>query len=109
MTRIAVIGGTGYAGRHIIAKAVRRGHEVVSVSRTAPADPRDGVQDVRASIADIPGLLKSIGETDVIVWAISPRGDTAAIALDAANELIAALKGTSTRIGVVGGAGGSLS
>ena len=32
MARIAVIGGTGYAGRHIIAEAVERGHTVVSVA-----------------------------------------------------------------------------
>ncbi|RZI82692.1 MAG: NAD-dependent epimerase, partial [Microbacterium sp.] len=26
MATIAVLGGTGYAGRHIVAEAVRRGH-----------------------------------------------------------------------------------
>jgi putative NADH-flavin reductase len=38
MTRIAVIGGTGYAGRHIVAEAVRRGHTVVSVARSVPSE-----------------------------------------------------------------------
>ncbi|MGC8107635.1 NAD-dependent epimerase/dehydratase family protein, partial [Salmonella enterica] len=38
MTRIAVIGGTGYAGSHIVTEAVRRGHTVVSVARSVPAE-----------------------------------------------------------------------
>jgi uncharacterized protein YbjT (DUF2867 family) len=38
MARIAVIGGTGYAGSHIVAEGVRRGHDVVSVSRRIPAE-----------------------------------------------------------------------
>ena len=33
MARIAVIGGTGYAGSNIVAEAVSRGHTVVSVAR----------------------------------------------------------------------------
>ena len=38
MTRIAVLGGTGYAGSHIVAEAVRRGHTVLSVARNVPAE-----------------------------------------------------------------------
>jgi hypothetical protein len=34
MTRITVLGGTGYAGSAVVREAVRRGHEVVAVSRT---------------------------------------------------------------------------
>ena len=36
MTRIAVIGGTGYAGSHIVAEAARRGHTAVSIARSVP-------------------------------------------------------------------------
>ena len=43
MTRIAVIGGTGYAGSHIVAEAVSRGHTVVSVARKVPAERIEGV------------------------------------------------------------------
>ena len=32
MSNIAVIGGTGYAGRHIVAEAVSRGHAVIALS-----------------------------------------------------------------------------
>ncbi|WP_295786846.1 NAD-dependent epimerase/dehydratase family protein, partial [uncultured Microbacterium sp.] len=38
MPRIAVIGGTGYAGSHIVTEAVRRGHTVVSIARSVPTE-----------------------------------------------------------------------
>lgn len=31
MARIVVLGGTGYAGRHIVAEAVSRGHAVIAL------------------------------------------------------------------------------
>ena len=37
MTRIAVIGGTGYTGSHIVTEGVRSGPTVVSVARKVPA------------------------------------------------------------------------
>ncbi len=36
MARIIVLGGTGYAGRHIVTEAVSRGHAVIAISRSAP-------------------------------------------------------------------------
>ena len=35
MSTITVFGGTGYAGRHIVDEAARRGHQVIAVSRSA--------------------------------------------------------------------------
>lgn len=107
MARIAVIGGTGYAGSNIVAEAVRRGHEVISVARTAPEAPREGVTDVEGTILDVPGLLAHIGEVDVVIQALSPRGDMAGKVRPATAELVAALP-PRVRVGVVGGAGGSL-
>ena len=39
MSHLVIVGGTGYAGSHIAAEAVRRGHEVTSYSRTRAGDP----------------------------------------------------------------------
>lgn len=36
MTRIHVLGGTGYAGSRIVREAAKRGHQVVSYSRSIP-------------------------------------------------------------------------
>ena len=35
--RIAVAGATGTVGRHVVAVATERGHEVVPLARAAPA------------------------------------------------------------------------
>lgn len=107
MSRIAVIGGTGYAGSHIAAEAVRRGHQVVSVARKAPAERQEGVVYAEGTILDVPTLLSQIGEVDVVIQAISPRDDMAGKVRSATAELFRALP-EGVRLGVVGGTGGSL-
>ncbi|MDL9981083.1 NAD(P)-dependent oxidoreductase [Microbacterium sp. ASV49] len=108
MARIIVIGGTGYAGGHIAAEAASRGHEVVSVSRTAPEAKVDGVDYVQGDVLDAASLADTFDGADVVVSAISPRGDMTDSGLDAVRALVGALSGTPTRLGVVGGAMGSL-
>lgn len=92
MSRIVVIGGTGYAGSRIVAEALARGHGVISVARSAPDVVLEGVEYLQASILD-PGIrAHSFAGADVVVVAISPLGDMAgrlheacrAIAVDAA-------------------------
>ncbi|VXB95150.1 conserved hypothetical protein [Microbacterium sp. 8M] len=109
MARIIVIGGTGYAGGHIAAEAASRGHEVVSVSRKEPSERIEGVEYVQGDVLDPASLADTLAGADVVVSAISPRGDMTDKGLDAVRALVQALTGTSTRLGVVGGAMGSLS
>ena len=108
MARIVVLGGTGYAGRHIVSEAVSRGHEVVSVSRSEPSSPVDGARNVQGSVLDLASLGDVFDGADAVVSALSPRGDMENSVLDALRGLVEKLSGTKTRIGVVGGAGGSL-
>lgn len=108
MARIVVIGGTGYAGSHIVREGVRRGHEIVSVSRSMPDAPVDGVRYARGSVLDPAALGDVFDRADAVVSALSPRGDMQDAVLDALEGLVASLTGTGTRLGVVGGAGGSL-
>ncbi|MBW1638145.1 NAD(P)H-binding protein [Microbacterium resistens] len=108
MARIVVIGGTGYAGAHIVAEAASRGHEVVSVSRSTPAAPVEGVRYVSGDVRDVAAIAGELEGADAVVSALSPRGDMEDAVLDVLRDLIARLSGTSTRLGVVGGAGGSL-
>ncbi|WP_458933068.1 NAD(P)H-binding protein, partial [Enterococcus faecium] len=67
MTRIAVIGGTGYAGSHIVTEAVRRGHTVVSVARSVPAERVEGATYIEGTVLDVPGLLAELEGVDVVV------------------------------------------
>lgn len=109
MSRIVVLGGTGYAGRHVVAEAVSRGHDVIAVSRSTPAHPVEGAAYVQGSALDLAPLAEAFTAADAVVFALSPRGDMAERAVDALGGVAAALTGTSTRLGAIGGAMGSLS
>jgi putative NADH-flavin reductase len=108
MSRIVVLGGTGYAGRHIVAEAVDRGHEVLAIARSVPTDPVEGASYVQASVLDLAPLAGAFAGADAVVSALSPRGDMEDRVLDALEGVARQLGGTGTRLGVIGGAGGSL-
>lgn len=108
MARIIVLGGTGYAGRHIVSEAVSRDHAVVAISRTTPSDPVAGAAYVQGSALDAASLREAFAGADAVVSALSPRGDMEDRVLEALTTVIGVLAGTETRLGVVGGAGGSL-
>lgn len=107
MTRITILGGTGYAGRNIAQTAVAKGHDVVSYSRNLPADPIEGVDYRTGDFQDDAVLQAAVDGSDVIVSAVSPRGELAGIgklrAVEAKVAQLAAQAGV--RFGVVGGAG----
>lgn len=107
MSRIAVIGGTGYAGGHILAEAVRRGHTAVSVARSVPSERTPGVTYIEGTLLDVPGLVTELMGVEVLVVAAAPRGNMAGLLRPAIAELATAL-GDDIRLGVIGGAGGSL-
>lgn len=107
MTRIAVIGGTGYAGSHIVREAVHRGHTVVSVARSVPAERVEGATYLEGSILDVTDLVHKLEGVEVVISAVAPRGDMLGKVRPALAELIAALP-ENVRVGVIGGAGGSL-
>ncbi|HYI50771.1 MAG TPA: NAD(P)H-binding protein [Microbacterium sp.] len=107
MARIAVIGGTGYAGRNIVAEAVSRGHTVVSVARSVPAERVEGATYVEGTILDVPSLVAELEGVEVLVSTVPARGDMEGNVRSNIAELVASLP-ESVRIGVVGGAGGSL-
>ena len=107
MARIAVIGGTGYAGSNIVAEAVSRGHTVVSVARGVAADRIEGATYIEGTLLDVPGLVAELQGVDVVVCAVPARGDMLGNVRSNVAQLVAELPG-DVRIGVIGGAGGSL-
>ena len=74
MSRITVIGGTGYAGSAIVAEAASRGHEVTAFSRSLPATQIPDVSYVQGDASDERALAAVIDGADVVVGALSPRG-----------------------------------
>lgn len=107
MSRIAVLGGTGYAGSHVVAEAVRRGHTVLSVARTVPAERVEGATYIEATLLDVPTLVNELIGVDVVVSAVAARGDMLGALRPAIEQLLSVLP-EDVRIGVIGGAGGSL-
>lgn len=110
MVNITVVGGTGYAGGNIVLASVQRGHHVVVYSRRAPSRPVAGVEYRGGDVAD-PGTIDSaVAGTDVLVSALSPRGQLSAAG--AMRELVArmaeAVAARGVRLGVIGGAGSLL-
>jgi len=77
MSRIIVIGGTGYAGSAIVAEAAARGHEVTSLSRSLPAERAPGVNYVKGDATDEATLSSVVSGADVVVGALAPRGPLA--------------------------------
>lgn len=104
MARITVLGGTGYAGAAIVAEAARRRHEVTAVSRTAPTDPAAGVTYETGSVTDGAVLDRVLASRDVVISALSARGDMAGRLDDVLRELARRLDGSGTRLGHIGGA-----
>lgn len=74
MASIIVVGGTGYAGSHIVAEAAARGHQVTSISRSVPEEQLPGVT---YRTGDLTRELPDLSGADVVVAALSPRGSNA--------------------------------
>ena len=104
MARITVLGGNGYAGSGVVAEAQKRGHQVTSVSRTAPESPVADVDYVAGSALDASVLDAVLADRDVVVVALSPRGDMVGKLEPIVEDLIGRLAGTPTRLGYIGGA-----
>lgn len=104
MTHITVLGGTGYAGAHIAAEAVSRGHQVVSISRSAPQEQIEGVSYVTGDATDQGFLADVVSKTEAVVFALAPRGDMAGRVRESAKKVIPLTAEHDVRLLVVGGA-----
>lgn len=100
--KIAVIGASGKAGSLILKEAIDRGHDVTAIVR----NKSKVVEDVAVVEKDIFDLTTDdLKSYDVVVNAFgAPLGEEEAH-VNAGRVLIKALKGTETRLIVVGGAG----
>ena len=105
MSSITVVGGTGYAGSAIVREAAKRGHTVVSFSRSIPeaADQVDGVRYETGSMVDADARQRAVEGSDVVVSALSPRGDLDGRIVEADSELATLAGEYRVRFGVVGG------
>ena len=103
MSRITVIGGTGYAGSAIVAEAAARGHEVTAFSRSLPAEPVPGVSYVQGDARDESDLSSVISGAEVVAEALAPRGPLAESFRDVYRTIARLAEAEGARLFVVGG------
>lgn len=102
MSKVVVIGGTGFAGSHIAREAVGRGHEIVALSRSAPDEPIDGVRYVQRQASDAGEL---VADADVVIGALSPRAGTEGTLIETYAILAEQAAEAHARLIVIGGFG----
>lgn len=96
MSRITVIGGTGYAGSAIVAEAAARGHQVTAFSRSRPTEPVSGVNYVQGDVTDRAALSSVVSGAEVVVGALAPRGPLA----DALRDVYRTIAGLADAAGI---------
>lgn len=101
--RIGIIGASGKAGSYILQEAVRRGHEVTAIVRDSSKLQAENVPVIEKNIFDLTSEDLSVFE--VVVNAFGAALGEEQVHVDAGHKLIEVLKGTDTRLIVVGGAG----
>ncbi|AKO92075.1 NAD(P)-dependent oxidoreductase [Priestia filamentosa] len=101
--RIGIIGASGKAGNLILKEAVDRDHEVTAIVRNAGKIENKEVDVLEKNIFDL--KKEDLQKFNVVVNAFNaPHGEEQQH-IEAGRVLIEALKGTDTRVLVVGGAG----
>lgn len=105
MAKITVLGATGFAGSNITKEAAARGHELTLVSRSTPQDAPAGARVISGSVLDDDVLEQALEGAEVVVAALSPRGDMQGKVADAYAEIANRLAGSETRFIIVGGFG----
>jgi putative NADH-flavin reductase len=101
MTTIVVVGGTGYTGGNLVREAAARGHRVVSVSRSEPREPVEGVRYEVGPVEEV--APRVVPGADAVVAALSPRGDMAGRLVDVYTQLAGLSAQAGARYLQVGG------
>ncbi|SDK34260.1 NAD(P)-dependent oxidoreductase [Streptomyces indicus] len=101
--KIAVIGATGMVGSRVTAEAVRRGHVVTAVSRSAPEELPAGAEWVGADAGEPETLRPVVSSADAAVLAVRPSPGAESVLAPLTAKLLDVAVGTPLLI--VGGAG----
>jgi nucleoside-diphosphate-sugar epimerase len=105
--KVALTGGTGFVGSHVLAELVQNGHEVTALVRdTNQADlvASRGAAPVVVDLYDRPAVVKVLADADAAVHTASP-GDATSADLDNAvvDAAIEAFSGTGKTYVQIGG------
>ena len=107
--KIALYGATGNSGSRILKELVSRGHEVIVIARdpSTVSVPEGNVTVRQDDLSDPQKIAAAVDGADVVVSAYAPpHDDTDAIVGVTQRQVTALHQSPSTRLVVVGGAGG---
>jgi uncharacterized protein YbjT (DUF2867 family) len=96
--QIAILGGTGGIGGHVLSWALDAGHPVRALARRPEAlPPRAGLVAVRGDALDVTAVAETIADADAVVSALGPRGTKSpSLLAGAAANVVAAMEKTGT-------------
>jgi uncharacterized protein YbjT (DUF2867 family) len=97
--QIAILGGTGGIGGHVLSWALDAGHPVRALARRPEALPsRAGLVAVRGDALDATAVAETIVGADAVVSALGPRGaKSPSLLAGAAANVVAAMEKTAAR------------
>jgi len=95
---VALTGGTGFVGSHVLTELQEHGHEVTALVRDETQADRVGARGAKAAVVDLydrPAVASLLRNADGVIHTASP-GDATSAGLDTAvrDALIEALEGT---------------
>ena len=83
--KLAVTGGTGFVGSHLIDAALAAGHQVKALTRREQAESREGLEWVGGSLADRDALRSLVTDADAIIHVAGVISAPDAAAFEAGN------------------------
>jgi putative NADH-flavin reductase len=101
--RLALFGGSGRIGTHVLAWSLRSGHDVTALVRdpaslTAQGEPARGLTLVTGDATDPAAAAAVVDGSDAVISALGPRGTrTPGLLGSAARNIVTAMEKTGTR------------
>lgn len=106
MSKVTIIGATGFTGTNITRELVARGHEVTAVARDASKLSIEGTRQVSGNIEDLGFVKELLQGQDAVITAVHHRAhDGGPTLAEIIKPIAEAAHAAGARLGVVGGAG----
>lgn len=102
--RLALLGGSGRIGSHVLAWSLRSGHDVTALARDPAAlnagmgEPGSGLTLVTGDATDPAAVQAVVDGSDAVISALGPRGSrTPGLLGSAGRNIVAAMEKSGTR------------